>query len=60
MVPPTNMDDFGYWEVIWNGQDLEFPSLAELFEWLSDNRGIVQGEEKLLQIFWRWGKVRNG
>ena len=53
-LAPVVADDDGYWEVIWNHNVIEFPSLAELFEWLTRNRTEVQHRNKILQILWRW------
>lgn len=56
---PLTQDD-GHWEVILHRIVVDFPSLAELFEWLTGMRNELQDNGSALEIRWRWDVNRKG
>lgn len=47
-------EDEGHWEVILHRIVVDFPSLAELFEWMLSTRREVMDNQSTIEIRWRW------
>ena len=52
MGPVT--EENGHWEVILHRVVVDFPSFAELFEWMTGMRNELQDNGSTLEIRWRW------